>query len=159
MAVSHTHTRAHTHWHNTYTHINRKETSSIPDWTSSFCILILCSSKKRIRRDRQQEISLCYWMKTLSHFIFQDNYNSPCNCVGTAYSVSLFCTPIPRWHLRSLPSTLTGSTPFSFFRPSVSEFWICCMRWSNEEQTTRRKNVPKNNLTFNCIFVFALGLS
>lgn len=166
-------TQTRTHTIHTHTHTQTEKCTHIhllfQIWTSLFCIVVLyrvtssesglLCPKGETDRQTERQTTTGYWTKPLSHFILQDNYDSPCNCVGTAYAVSLFCTHISRWHLRSLPSTMSGSTPFSFFRPSVSEFWICYVRWSSEEQTTQRKNVPKNNLTFNCIFVFALGLS
>lgn len=152
MAVSHKHT--HTHKTHTHTNIKMHTCINLHFKTQHHRPAFLFCTKWRLHKvdcsaqEQQDRLRLPRYWWTQSHFILQDNHSSPCNCVGTAYAVSLFCKPIPRWHLCSLPSTLSGSTPLSFFRPSVSEFWICYMKWSSEEQTTQRKMCQKVNKLF-----------
>ena len=106
---------------------------------------VSCPRGRERGRKRGSAITLGILNETIVNIFY---CNSPCKCVADAYAHSLFCTPIPRWHLRSLPSTLSGSTPFSFFRHWVSEFFGDMLheviQWGGND--TKKKNVPKNKL-------------
>lgn len=125
-----------TQTHNTYTHKQKKMHTYI-FYRLNNIVLRSCFVPSDVikkwtalpkGRDRQRDRLPQGIERNHCHILHCETTIAHLVTVGTAYAVSLFCTPIPRWHLRSLPSTLSGSTPFSFFRPSVSEFWIYDMR-------------------------------
>lgn len=129
------HTNTCTHTHNTYTHKKKQKRNihlqfQIEHHRSAvlFCTQNVDRSTEEGETDRERDFPrllnekhchILYFKMTITHLVTVWAKLTQCHC---------FVRPFPRWHLRSLPSTLSGSTPFSFFRPSVSEFWICCMR-------------------------------